>query len=378
MQQRNACLNPKNDDLECFKWAIRGVLWDKKLSDELRAYTVHLIEQSNPNRNVLVNRKRTNNHYKCVKMSLALAAQVDDYFGLNWSGLTFPLPIEQIAIFEMNNPNISVNCFGIDLEDNSTIVGPLYKTKKGNLLLHHVNLLLFDSLTAGYLNHEEIVSHYCAIKNLSAITSAQSATVRREKMFYCDFCLLKFHSDEALELHHSNDDCLKVVTKFRKDSTKFDSFNKQFELPITVYADGECMLEVVNNNNSETDNNNADGNNTTSRVNQRQKHRPCSFAYFIKCRFAPNLDCFQSFRGENSVEDSLKDLMYKLKELYIAHIFDRNVVMVGLSSMQQTEYAQASTCHICGEIFPNLSHLTHQKRQLHKSNKVRDHCHITG
>jgi hypothetical protein len=72
---------------------------------------------------------------------------------LNFSGLNFPIKLEDIVKFEKQNPTISVNVFGVEGRD---IVGPLYHTAQRKS--HHVNLL--------YIKNGDN-SHYCWIKNMS-------------------------------------------------------------------------------------------------------------------------------------------------------------------------------------------------------------------
>ena len=68
-------------------------------------------------------------------------------------GLNFPLTIVNIKTFENNNPEISINVFGLD---NDTIIGPYYFTQQEKS--HHINLLLLE---------KDDKFHYVWIKNIS-------------------------------------------------------------------------------------------------------------------------------------------------------------------------------------------------------------------
>ena len=74
---------------------------------------------------------------------------------LDWSGLKFPVDLNQIAIFEKFNPTISINVFGFD-----KTIYPLRisKTKKS----FNVDLLLIS---------DGEKQHYCLIKNSSRLIS---------------------------------------------------------------------------------------------------------------------------------------------------------------------------------------------------------------
>ena len=66
-------INPKNNNEQCFKWAVIAALHHEEI-------------KQNPERISLL--------------------QQDQY---NWNGLEFPLAIQKISKFEKNNPGIAVN-----------------------------------------------------------------------------------------------------------------------------------------------------------------------------------------------------------------------------------------------------------------------------
>ena len=79
IKNKGAIINMKNEDDQCFKWCISRALNPVKKNSE--RITKELKDQS----------KR-----------------------LNWSGLSFPVDLKQIQIFEKNNPKISINVFGYE------------------------------------------------------------------------------------------------------------------------------------------------------------------------------------------------------------------------------------------------------------------------
>ena len=103
----------------------------------------------------------------------------------DWSGLKFPAKLNQIAIFEKNNPEISVNVFGFE-----GVVYPLRiskKTKSERI----VNLLLIS---------DGEKQHYCLIKSLSRLLSSQVTKHDHAKSF-CLNCLNHFPDGEKLKIH---------------------------------------------------------------------------------------------------------------------------------------------------------------------------------
>ena len=89
---RKAVINMENDDDQCFKWSV------------VRA------------------RHPVNKNPKLTTKELKKQSEKFD-----WSGLKFPVKLNQIAIFEKNNPEISANVFGFE-----GAVYPLRISKKKN------------------------------------------------------------------------------------------------------------------------------------------------------------------------------------------------------------------------------------------------------
>ena len=75
VKDKHCCINPKNEDKECFKWGVIAALHHNDI----------------------------NNHSEKVSK---LKPYIDQY---NWDGLEFPMSINKISKFEKNNPDIAVN-----------------------------------------------------------------------------------------------------------------------------------------------------------------------------------------------------------------------------------------------------------------------------
>jgi len=76
---KKAIINVKNEDNECFKWAVTRA--------------VHPVDHS------------------AELVSKILRKQAET---LNWEGINFPMPLKDITKFEKQNPSISVNMFGYE------------------------------------------------------------------------------------------------------------------------------------------------------------------------------------------------------------------------------------------------------------------------
>ena len=115
---RKAIINLKNEDDECFKWAITRTL--------------------NP---VEKNSER-------IDKKLREKSEV-----LNWDGLKFPVKLSDINKFENHNSSITVNVF-----DFEKLVCPLRISKHKYKHESAVNLLLIS---------DDTKQHYCWIKDIS-------------------------------------------------------------------------------------------------------------------------------------------------------------------------------------------------------------------
>ena len=84
---------------------------------------------------------------------------------ISMSGIEYPVSINSISKFETQNPNISINVFGYDIEDNirnesKNEVYPLRITSNKDRL-HHVNLLLLSDTNSR--------KHYCLVSSINKL-----------------------------------------------------------------------------------------------------------------------------------------------------------------------------------------------------------------
>ena len=128
-------------------------------------------------------------------------------------------------------------------------------------------------------------------------------------------------------------------------------------VPFTVYADFEAFTEGIST---------CSPNNDKSYTNQYQKHKPCSFSYYIKCfndeLFPPQLRHYTvKEEGENVGKIFVEYLERDIKEIYHKFRYKRNM---RITRDQEQDFKRATVCHIC-------------EKSLN-DDKVRDHCHLTG
>ena len=117
LKLKKAIVNVQNKDQQCFKWSVLAALFPvDKDAQRVSKYTQH-----------------------------------EDK--LDWTGLTFPVSLQDIPKFERRN-HISVNVYGFDVKTS------VHLLQKSQLIdnKQHIDLLL---LTKG------AQSHYCWIKHFS-------------------------------------------------------------------------------------------------------------------------------------------------------------------------------------------------------------------
>ena len=306
---KKAVINMKNDDNLCFKCSVTRAL--------------------NP---VDVHPERITKELK------------DQSERLDWSGLKFPVDLNQIAIFEKFNPSISINVFGFD-----KTIYPLRisKTKRTQI----VNLLLIS---------DGEKQHYCLIKSLSRLLSSQ-LTNHDGSIVFCLNCLNHFPNEEKLKIHEEyclKNEAIRIEISEKGTFISFIHHNRSIKVPFVCYADFEAFTEEIPISKQ---------NEIFSFTQKYQKHRPSGFCFLIVCfdkRFKSKLVVY---RAKDDNEDIGQKFVEMLEEEIkrIQKEFDFSAKMIPLTKEEQCEFENASVCWIC-------------QKEFGESKKVRDHCHFTG
>ena len=138
---------------------------------------------------------------------------------------------------------------------------------------------------------------------------------------------------------------------------QFSHDERSMRVPFVVCADFESFISPINTCTPDPN---------TSYTKQYQKHTPSSFCYYIKC-FDENVYKRKpvTFTATSETDDVAQIFVERLeediKEIYEMIKFRKKMIM---TSEDRDDFNAATVCHICGEDL--------------LSNKVRDHCHITG
>ena len=313
-------VNIQNDDQHCFMWAILAALHPADFHAE----------------RVI--------HYQPFQEEL------------NFTGIEFPVTVDQISKFEKLNPEISITVLGIDIPDNeekdASKVFPLRVPDKKQT--HHIVLLYWS---------RGDVHHYAWVKNLNRLLGHTKK--HHSPTHFCERCFQGFTKAELLQKH--SETCASIpiqAVQMVDEEISFKSWAKTEECLFRVYADFECILQEWE-----------EGADKTQKV---QKHVPCSVAWVLvsdhpdvenrQYLYRPTPDEDKSI--EEASADVIDHLMESLQELEEElHPYQKQVKPMQLSEEQEAEFQAATHCYLCSEAILEESG---------KWRKVRDHNHATG
>ena len=305
LKNKNAIINMKNQDEKCFMWCV------------LRAL--------NPK----------DNHPERVDKDLKSKQDT-----LNMKGIRYPVSFRDIDRFESQNPNISISVMGYNEDDR---VYPL-KISKYTGCEHDIILMLIK---------EGEKSHYCLVKNMSALIASQINNHKGTRNI-CLNCLSGYQTKQALDKHKEycyNNECVKTIMPVKDTYLRFKNFLHSEKFPFVVYADMESLIKNMDN---------CDPNPDKSYTKKYQKHEPISFTYYIKC-FNDSVcePILRTYTGKDAMDVFINWLEEDVKA--IANIEPKEMVF---TEEDKKQFNKSWQCWIC--------------REPLKDDRVRDHCHYTG
>ena len=311
------------------------------------------------NKNAIVNMKNEDNN-KCFLWCVLRALNPKDKNAeridkdlkskehtLNMEGIAYPVDFKGVDRFEKQNPNISISILGYSKDER---IYPLKISKKEVERKHNIVLLLIK-------NGDN--SHYCLIKNLSALLSSQ-VNKHKSKLYFCLNCLNGYDQPEKLEHHKeycNEKETIKINMPPPDTYLKFKNFLYSEKAPFAIYADFESLIKPLDN---------CEPNPNNSYTNKYQKHEPLSFVYYIKSFneivYKSKLKFYVKEKEEDP--DVIDTFINWLEEdvKTIAELGNRKMI---ITVEEQEQFNQASNCWIC-------------KKKLNLQDRVRDHCHFTG
>ena len=318
LKNKNAIVNMKNEDNDkCFLWCVLRALNPKDKNAE-----------------------RIDKDLKSKENTL------------NMEGIAYPVELKDIKRFEKQNLDISISVLGYSKDERiyPLRISKFTKVKKEDERKHNIVLLLIK-------NGDN--SHYCLIKNLSALLSSQ-VNKHSHKLYFCLNCLNGYDNLEKLEHHKeycSEEESVKINMPSPNTYIKFKNFLYSERAPFAVYADFESILKPLDT--YETDPN-------KSYTMKYQEHEPVSFVYYIKS-FNENVykSKLRTYIKKNPEDLDTVDVFINWLEKDVKIISELGNEKMVITAEEEEQFKQASNCWIC-----------HKKLNL--EDRVRDHCHYTG
>jgi len=303
----------------------------------------------------------------------------------DFSGLTFPVGINQIPKFEKRNPKYAVTVFvfmdkGVDKYTGKPdgCIRRVYKTKNDpnmNEGVVPVDLLLIE-------DQDQDRRHYTYINNLSRLMSV-NVSKHNGKVYLCRNCLKHKHSAEALKKHQAICDTEGSVFPImppKGEVIKFKNHLKQFHQNFVIYSDFETFPRKLYGPTHKKE-----GSYTT----KTHIHKPCSFCIYVTCtekeyKFEPI-----AYRGPDAAAkcvEMVNETVEKLKVLNQQHESINDIIF---KPGEEEAYEKATICCICNkELGGTRSNNPIGPCKIRKdgvivpndidNGKVRHHNHLTG
>ena len=271
---------------------------------------------------------------------------------LNMEGIDYPVCLKDIKRFEKQNLDISISVLGYSKDERiyPLRISEFTKKKKEDERKHNIVLLLIK-------NGDN--SHYCLVKNLSALLSSQ-VNKHKSKLYFCLNCLNGYDDPEKLEKHKeycSEEESIKINMPKPDTYIKFKNYLYSKRAPFAIYADFESILKPLDT--CEPDPN-------KSYTHKYQKHEPLSFVYYIKS-FNESIykSTLRKYVKENEEDPDPIDVFINWLEEDVKIISGLGNEKMKITPEEEEQFKQASNCWICGKL-------------LNIEDRVRDHCHYTG
>ena len=342
-----------------FMGVIRLILKIDKW-DPLKASSYIDLPPELKNKKALINMKNTDN--KCFLWSVLRglnpkdkdAGRIDEDLKskentLNMEGIEYPVSLKDIKRFEKQNPDISISVLGYSKDEK---IYPLRRSKHAMKNKRKYNIILL-------LIKDGDNSHYCLVKNESALLSSQ-VNKRKGKLYFCLNCLNGFDTPEKLENHKKyceEEESVKITMPPPNTFIEFKNFVHSEKAPFAIYADFESVLKPLDNCNPDPN---------RSYTKKYNKHEAVSFVYYIKS-FNESVykSKLRSYVREKEEDPDTTETFIKWLEEDVKIIANLGNKPMDITPEVEEQFKQASNCWICGNL-------------LNSQDRVRDHCHFTG
>ena len=290
LAKKKAIINPKNSDLECFKWAVIAAMRCEEIDRD---------------------------HQRISK----LRRYEDDF---DWDGIKFPASIRDIKRSESRN-EITINILA--LEDKK-----VYICKKGKEYDRVANLMLIT-------DHNK--KHYVAIKSLKKLLSRQNSKPK-ESQHFCINCLQGSAEQKSRDEHYvycRSNKAVRIQMPNKKPTDEYSDGQYQFKVPFMMYADFESILEPIQG---------ASNNPNVPSTKGVNIHMPSGWCVYSKFAYGKVTNPLTQYRSSDCVKKFCEHIISEVKRLYNSF---PECPMEPLTKSQIKEYKRATKCHICFKPF---------------------------
>ena len=323
ISSKKACINIKNQDDKCFKYAVQC--------------GVHKIYEKNHPEQMY--------HYK----------KLDDTI-LKWEGMTFPVDNGDLDYFEeINDGKVSINVYELteNLGINDITICRKTNTNKSD---YHIDLLRIE---------DDDENHYVFIKDYDKLIGQQT-NKHKAKVYHCKTCLHGFTTKTNLEKHLERGCMVEVGQQMEMpkeyEKISFKNHFKKEKFPFVIYGDFECLTVPEHKDPNIK---------TKTKTEKYQYHKPCGYMLNV-VNSIDNTSQQHIYRGE----DCMENFCFKLNEIRteIEDMMKYNEP-IDMSEQDEQNFRSATHCYICGDKFKST--FKDEKDRMNNK-KVRDHCHFTG
>ena len=318
VQTKRACINIKNYDDFCFKYAMECALQTKenKLSEHPQRSSNYSL-----------------NHFE-------------------WGDLKFPLHVNDVEKFEKLNMDKYCLAINVYYTGRDKIVEVLYNTKNHKPDAWNVNLLIIDNCSYAYPIQTDL--HWVFIKDINKLVrSFQSQHGGRR--FLCYRCLRSLATEETFKRHtlfcSGQKEQFLRFTRFIETAFKyFQGMKCMVSKPVVIYADFEAFNKVIEHNEDET----------KTEINRKTEHIAASYAFNIVWNGMPELNEFYHYNyperewnseGRTNVGthfvDKLISKRSKLMDM-IEKYYKYPLDIDGITTENEIDFEHRDICCICG------------------------------
>lgn len=311
---KKAIINVKNEDDQCFKWAVLAAIHQNDVARD---------------------RERVSN-YKPFENEL------------NFDGIEFPVELSAISKFERQNRRA---IFVYHLADDHKSIQPLRMSNMRVPYSERIRLFYYKE-------------HYMWIKNHERLLSNQ--TQHKAQKHFCDYCCSSFNSKDNRDAHEQRcmlfDQAQEVkMPAGDKCLLRFKSYAKMLKVPFVVYADFEAL--------NLPDDGTLPG--PSDKTEYLTRHEPCSFKYII-VRSDGAIFRHRLYRGKEAAAKFINWLKDDIKEIDEAL---QEIAPMQLSASDEHDFEVAQRCHICQRSFENSDRFTKVRDHCHITGQFRGAAH---